>query len=226
MIMESKVKNSYNLQLIIFSSIIVCLCGIIVYLINEKNKQSVYVIADNGRFTAKPTSDNKLFQHDIKNHTKLFVKSFFEYDKYTFTQNIESALGLVDESTGKMIYKSLKDAGIYETLKEKKVRTAVRIDTLLVDMSQKPVKVKVLFRQYVYINDVVQENPVGALFDLVPFSRSEGNPFGQLIVNFKYINYTPTAQTRSLYFKTYIDLKQELEQIQQPNENQVENEVN
>lgn len=222
--METKQENKYNIQLITFGSIVLLLVGIIIFLIIDRSKKDVFVIADNGRFTAKPTVDNKLFQHDIKNHTKLFISSFFEYDKYTFSENIESALGLVDESTGKMIYKSLKDAGIYETLKEKKVRTSAKIDTLLVDMTQKPVKVKVLFRQYVYINDVVQENPVGAIFDLVPFSRSEGNPFGQLIVNFKYISYTPAGPTKSIYFKTYTELQSELNSVQQQTNTPTENE--
>lgn len=187
---------------------------LLAYYIKEDSKKTSYIITDTGRFIVKQSQKDKLYKHDIKNQVKLFTKSFFEYDKYSFSENIESALGLVDESTGKMIYKTLKDAGIYEVLKEKKVRTKVKIDTLIVDMSKKPISCKVLFRQYIYIGDVLQENPVGAIFDIVPYTKSEGNPFGQLIINFKYVNYQPLVETKSMYFKTLKEIEAEALRLQ------------
>lgn len=211
--METKNNDNKTLTYLLLL-VIILMSGLVVYFIKESNKKSVYIISDSGRFVAKQSPEDKLYKHDIKNQVQLFTKSFFEYDKYSFSENIESALGLVDESTGKMIYKTLKEAGIYEILKEKKVRTKVKIDTLLVDMSKKPVKCKILFRQYIYIGETVQENPVGAIFEVVPYSKSEGNPFGQLIINYKYINYQPQGETKSMYFKTYSEIQKEAFELQ------------
>ena len=61
-------------------------------------------------------------------------------------------------------------------------------------------------------------NPVAAEFDIVPFSRSEKNPFGLLITNFTYVPYNVVMNTvKDPNFTSKQEAQQQIEALQQQN---------
>ncbi len=182
----------------------------------ESKKIPVYVISDNGRFLARQAPEDVTYDFDLRNDVKVFIANFYEYDKNDFTDRIETALNLVDNVSGKSIYASIKSAKIYDALRDKNARTKVEFDSIKTDLSKRPVHVRAYFKQHIFVSDLKMSNPVAAEFDIVPFSRSEKNPFGLLITNFSYIPYNVVMNTvKDPNFISKQDAQQQIEALKQ-----------
>lgn len=188
----AKTINGYRKVLIV---LIVCFSFLLLavgylFIVEKKNHENkIYVISDTGRFIARQTDNETMYDFDIKNHLKVFSTNMFAYDQYNYKSNIEVALNLVDVSGGKRIYNDVKTSGIYENLKKYNARTIIKIDSIYLDMKVRPIKADLFITQTVLYADQKAELAIGAKMDLVSANRSEENPFGILITNFDYIPY-------------------------------------
>ena len=190
----SKTINGYRKVFMITVSCLTVLLVLVGYLyVKEKRKHEdkIYVISDNGRFIAKQTNNEALFDFDVKNHLKVFCQNMFAYDQYNYTSNIETALNLIDVPGGKRIYNDVKTSGIYENLKKYNARTTIKIDSINLDLKARPIHANIYITQTVLYSDQKIQLPIAAKMDLVSANRSESNPFGILISNFDYIPYDP-----------------------------------
>lgn len=189
----SKTINAYrNVLIMTIGAFTVLLIGVGYLYLSERKKHDdkIYVIADNGRFLANQTSNEILYDFDMKNHLKVFCQNMFAYDQYNYSTNIETGLNLIDVLGGKRIYNDIKTSGVYENLKKYNARTKINIDSITLDMKARPMGAIIYLTQTVIYSDQSAKLPIAAKMNLVSANRSEKNPFGMLITNFDYIPYS------------------------------------
>lgn len=187
---------------------IVCICSVIITLgsiaayIWERNKkeEKIYVIADNGRFTAQLTEDAVVYDFDLKNHVRVFINKMFAYDQYSYKNHVEDALCLIDDYYGKYIYNNLKNNQVFETMGQYNCTFKVTIDSIKVDMNQRPFACEAYFKWRMYYSDQVKTTPIAFRCKLSQVNRSEKNPFGFIINNYTIINYKLPADQYSIKF--------------------------
>ncbi len=188
----AKTINAYRKVLIVIVvcfSVLLLAVGYLYVKERGKHEDKIYVISDNGRFIARQTNTDALFDFDIKNDLKVFCQNMFAYDQYNYSANIETALNLIDVPGGKRIYNDVKTSGIYENLKKFNARTTIKMDSINLDLKARPISALVYLTQTVMYSDQKIQLAIGAKMNLVSANRSEQNPFGILITNFDYIPY-------------------------------------
>ena len=189
----AKTINGYrNVLVMTIGAFTVLLIGVGYLYLAERKKHDdkIYVISDNGRFLANQTSNEILYDFDMKNHLKVFCQNMFAYDQYNYSTNIETGLNLIDVLGGKRIYNDIKTSGVYDNLKKYNARTKINIDSITLDMKARPMGAIVYLTQTVIYSDQSAKLPIAAKMNLVSANRSEKNPFGMLITNFDYIPYS------------------------------------
>lgn len=176
--------------------------GLVAFLIYTMKKQEtkVYVIADNGRFTANLTESDVIYDFDLRNHVKLFLYNMYSFDQYNYNEHVETGLNLIDTYNGKRIFNDMDKGGIYELMKKQDVRVKVVIDSIVVNNKIRPFSGRAYFRQRLMYSDQMKDIPLALKFDLVPVSRSDKNPFGFIIANLDYIDYVIRNEDLSIKF--------------------------
>jgi hypothetical protein len=188
----SKTINGYKkvyVVTVISYTILLLLLGYLYITEKLKHEEKIYVISDSGRFIAKQTASDFMYDFDMKNQVRLFCEKMFAYDTQTFNKNVEEALNLIDDYGGKRIYNDLSKSGVYETLKKYNARTTITIVSVILDINKRPVSGVFYCTQTVQFSDQSTKLPIAAKFNLVSATRSEKNPFGMMITNFDYIKY-------------------------------------
>lgn len=156
---------------------------------SDDNGKNIYVVTDAGTFLAKRNDYGLRYDFEIKNHVRIFFQNLLEGDQYTFAKNIESALCLIDNMNGQKIYDQLQKGGFYELYKRENAHTKVTVDSIKLNMNEKPYKVKIWLKQAVYWSGYSKDIPYAAVMEVVEDNRSEKNPFGLLISDFFFIEY-------------------------------------
>ncbi len=187
-------KTIKSMRTIVVATIICCSFLILVFAflfvkISNNNGKNIYVVTEAGTFLAKRNDYGIRQDYEIKNHVRIFFQNLLEGDQYTFNKNIESALCLIDNVNGQKIYDQLQKGGFYELYKRENAHTKVIVDSIKVNMNEKPYKAKIWLKQAVYWSGYSKEIPYGAVMEVVEDNRSEKNPFGLLISNFYFIEY-------------------------------------
>jgi hypothetical protein len=195
-------KTIRNMRTIVVATIISCTVVMLVLIVmlvkaSNDNGKNIYVVTDAGTFLAKRNDYGLRHDFEIKNHVRLFFQNLLEGDQYTFTKNVESALCLIDNVNGAKIYDQLQKGGFYELYKRENAHTKVTIDSIKLNMNEKPYKVKIWLRQSIYWSGYSKDIPYGAVMEVVEDNRSEKNPFGLLISNFYFIEYRISTDIRT-----------------------------
>lgn len=185
------------LAIIVSSALIILVFGFLLMKMSNDNGRNVYVVSDAGTFLAKRNDYGLRYDFEIKNHVRIFFQNLLEGDQYTFTKNIESALCLIDNVNGQKIYDQLQKGGFYELYKKENAHTKVIVDSIKVNMNEKPYKAKIWLKQVVYWSGYSKDVPYGAVMEIVEDNRSEKNPFGLLISNFYFIEYNTKSTIRT-----------------------------
>lgn len=163
---------------------------------NESDK-NIYVVSDVGTFMAKRNDYAIRQDFEVKNHVRLFFQNLLEGDQFTFNDNVESALCLIDNINGKKIYDQLQKGGFYEMYRKENAHTKVTVDSIRVKMDERPYKSKIWLKQTVYWAGYSKSVPYSALMEIVEDNRSEKNPFGLLITNFYFLEYQIQDDTKT-----------------------------
>ncbi|MBN8702751.1 MAG: hypothetical protein J0M08_06785 [Bacteroidetes bacterium] len=193
------IKTMKNIVVITIAlAFITCLVFAGLYIkATSENGEKIYVVSDAGTFLAKRNELGMRYDFEIKNHVRLFMQDLLEGDQYTYTQNMNQALSLIDNENGKRIYDQMQRGGFYDLYKRENAHTKVTFDSIRVDMSARPYKVKAYLKQGIYWAGYSKDIPYGAIMEIVEDSRSEKNPFGLLITNFNFIEYAVSSSIRT-----------------------------
>lgn len=195
-------KTIRNMKTIVLATIVSAFIACLVFaflfvkMSNDKGER-IYVVSDAGTFLAKRNDYGLRYDFEIKNHVRIFFQNLLEGDQYTFSKNVESALCLIDNVNGQKIYDQLQKGGFYELYKRENAHTKVTVDSIKVDMSDKPYKAKIWLKQSIYWSGYSKDVPYAAVMQIVEDNRSERNPFGLLISEFYFIEYNINTNVRT-----------------------------
>jgi hypothetical protein len=196
------IKTIRNMRIIVVATVICCFVLILIFALllvkfSNNNGKNIYVVTEVGTFLARRSDYAIHRDYEVKNHVKIFFQNLLEGDQYTFSKNIESALCLIDNVSGQKIYDELQKGGFYELYKRENAHTKVIVDSIKVDMNQRPYKAKIWLKQIIYWSGYSKDIPYAAVMDVVEDNRSEKNPFGLLISNFYFIEYKASSGIRT-----------------------------
>lgn len=122
---------------------------------------------------------------EIRNHIKMFHKSFWEIDQFNYKRRIDRALYLSGRS-GKQLYKTLQANGHLAKLVTENLTQKMDIDSIHIDDKAIPYKAMLYGKLRVSRTDQKVEtvNKFKAKFVLHNVARTNKNPHGLLIENY------------------------------------------
>lgn len=159
--------------------------------LHHKIGQKVYVVSSSGTFPAVNKDNRQVSVYEARNQVKTFMRLMFAHDAATYQDNVEAALQLIDDISGKRIYADFSKGEVRENYVRYNSHTTLEIDSVVLDMNTNPFTGKAYARQFLHYGNQQKMLPVGAKFELEPTFRSDINPFGLLITNFDFILYSP-----------------------------------
>lgn len=170
----------------------VVLAGVLVFRAYEASGQRVYVQGVNGSFAALASNGEADIRFEARNLVNTFMQTMFGHDQYTFKKNLDAALPLIEDRGGRRIYEGFKTGQVMENYVRYGARSVIEVDSIRLNMNERPFSGQVYVRQRVLIGDQMSKSqPLAARFDLTETDRSDANPYGLLITNFDYIPYNP-----------------------------------
>ena len=186
---EQKVKLALVVSIsAIIGGVILGLIGVIVgFNVAHNANSQIYVIDDGVPVTADRMTRESLFEIEASNLIKTFHKLFFTLapdDKF-IEETINDALYLIDESGVKQ-RNALMDRGFYNDILSHSAIFSIFCDSILLD------KEKMTFtyygRQRIEKKYTVTMRELVTAGELQPVLRSDNNPYGYIIVNYKTIS--------------------------------------
>ncbi|MEN7551850.1 conjugal transfer protein TraK [Rapidithrix thailandica] len=166
--------------------------GLMGYLLVRQDKEAkVYVISESGTFPALEQDPRKVSPHEARQHIKTFMQLMFAHDAGTFQPHMEAALHLIDDHNGRRIYQDFLRGEVPENYVRYRSYTTLTVDSIQVDLSNRPFRGQVFARQWVHVDEQQELLPIGARFSLEKVYRTAANPFGLMIRDFDFILYEP-----------------------------------
>lgn len=164
------------------------------FYLNKLNlKEKIYVLEGNGNvLIAKSVKDALMWREpEIRNHLKKFHNYFFNLDQFNYQQNIEKALGLIDES-GKNYYLTLRNQGWYNSLKLNNLAQRIIIDSISTNTKTYPYWGFIYGKTEVYRYGEMKkkkEKTIQIQCRLYDVARTIENPHGLLISNYDILHH-------------------------------------
>lgn len=160
--------------------------------------QRVYVVGNGGSTQmALADSPEDHTQYEMRNLVRTFALNMFGHDQYTFKNNLNTALPLIDDMGGRRLYDGFKKGAVLDNYIKFGARTTATVDSIVLDTKSLPVKGRLYIRQKAFIGDRQSKSlPMGMSFELTNTHRSNYNPFGLMITRFDYIPYNPEASEK------------------------------
>lgn len=160
--------------------------------------QRVYVVGNGGSTAmALAESPEDHTEYEMRNLVRTFALNMFGHDQYTFKNNLNTALPLIDDMGGRLLYDGFKKGAVLDNYIKFGARTTASVDSIVLDTNTLPVKGRLYIRQKAFIGDRQSKSmPMGMSFELTNTHRSNFNPFGLMITRFNYIPYNPEASEK------------------------------
>ena len=189
------IESSFR-QIRFFAIVFVILCAIIVcyalwnsYSFAEAQRQKIYVL-DGGKSLLLALSQD-LSQNrpvEARDHVKRFHELFFTLspDKDAIESNIQRALFLVDKSAF-AYYKDLTEKGYYNRIISGNINQTISVDSVVCNFDHYPYQVAAYARQMIIRESNVTERSLVTRCNLINSVRSDNNPHGFIMENFKVI---------------------------------------
>jgi hypothetical protein len=174
------VKNKIFLQRLVIGMLIVNVILIILCYIGFTRPAQTYVIKDGYAFTAQAYQDDRSV-FEVKRFCHEFAKNLLEFNRETFNDHIKIALQMCSEELEYVMYQTIKDSEIPKLVQSTNGTIKFEISEILVKEGD-PFKARVNGKQV-----FPGQSPLPIIFDLDinVVARSENNPFGLRIINFK-----------------------------------------
>ncbi|MET4082964.1 conjugative transposon TraK protein [Pedobacter sp. UYP30] len=188
----------------LFSIVVIVVCLIISCFALAKSFQAVqtaqnrvYILANGKALEAFSAGRKDNVQVEAKDHVKTFHQYFFtlDPDEKVIQTNISKALYLADGSA-KAQYDNLRENGYYSNLIAANISQEINVDSVQLDINQYPYFFKCFASQkLIRATSTTTRNLVTEGF-IRNVSRSDNNPHGFLIENWKTINNRDTTIQR------------------------------
>ena len=186
---EQKIKLTFYLALVV----IVCSIGLCIFTITyaynfaTTERDKIYVL-DNGVPLLVTRSDGRTSRDiEYKATINTFHQMFFTLppDNEYIEQNVGQAMYLID-NTGVLEYNNLKEKGYYSRIMASSAFLSIKPDSVVVDMNKRTFNYYAKQRSDRRSKVVIRSlHTSGSLTD-VP--RTENNPFGAIIVDWRTVS--------------------------------------
>jgi len=177
------VKNKIYLQRLVIGLIALNLVLVALCYIGFTRPGQTFVIKDGYAYAARAYEYERSV-HEVRKFCYEFAKNLLEFNRDTFNANIKTALQMCSEEL---------EYGMYETIKNSDIPRLVQntLGTIQFQIREILVKEGDPFRVRVNGQQIFpgQPAPINITFDLeiIVVARTENNPWGLRIVNFKQI---------------------------------------
>ena len=152
-----------------------------------KFNQPAYVITHDATYPLLKIDQPTTFE--ANNHVERFMELMFAHDAESFESHIERALHLIDREEGLHIHQSFKDNQVHDLYVKFNSRSFFNVEDISIDMSREPYVGTVQGVQTIEYQQESKESPIAASFEVSRTRRSQMNPFGLLLQNWKFIPY-------------------------------------
>lgn len=200
--MELKSLSNYNVAFrslsISLVSVILVLCFLLVYKeIMHRNevellRSSSWAVdmktGNASQATLVLSKDNPGRYFEYKGQVELFYALWFQFDQYSFNENVSKAMDLTG-NCGKIMRQEYVELDYLKRLQEKNMVVTIQIDSIKIDMKSTPVHGICYARQTSQNANGQSKRRIYGTFDLFDLSsRSERNKHGVLIDNFEFFD--------------------------------------
>lgn len=177
------VKNKIYLQRLVIGLIALNLVLIALCYIGFSRPGQTFVIKDGYAYAARPYEYERSV-HEVRKFSFEFAKNLLEFNRENFNAHIKAALQMCSEELEYGIYEGIKNSEIPRIVQNTPGTIQFQIREILVKEGD-PYRVRVNGQQIF----PGQLNPIEVAFDLdiIVVSRTENNPWGLRIVNFKQL---------------------------------------
>jgi conjugative transposon TraK protein len=154
-------------------------------------QRHVYVL-DNGKSLMLALSQEDMMQNrpaEARHHVQMFHELFFTLspDNDAINYNVRRAFNLSDKSVFDY-FNDLKEASYYRRLIANNILQWIQVDSIACNMNIYPYEVKTFAQQTITRGSVItRRNLITSCF-LQNALRSDNNPHGFLIIDFKVVN--------------------------------------
>lgn len=187
-----------------FSIIIILVCLLISGFALIKSFQAVqtaqnriYILANGKALEAFSAGRKENVQVEARDHVKTFHQYFFSLDPddKVIQTNVSKALYLADGSA-KAQYDNLRESGYYSNLISANISQEINVDSVQLDINQYPYFFKCFSSQKLIRSTSTSTRNLITEGFLRNVSRSDNNPHGFLIENWKTVNNSDTTIQR------------------------------
>ncbi len=200
--MELKSLGNYNKSFaalsVVLLSVTICLISTIMFLIiKHENRidqltESVWVVDIKSGIVSKGSlvlsKDNPGRYFEYKGHVELLYSLWFQFDQFSFTDNIKKAMFLLG-NCGKIMRKDYTESDVLKRLQEKNMVVTVEIDSIKINMNSNPVHGYCFARQTSKNANGHTIRRMDSEFDFIDLvARSDKNKHGILIENLVITN--------------------------------------
>ncbi|MBA9079122.1 conjugal transfer protein TraK [Rufibacter sp. LB8] len=196
-----KTMRTISLACIIGFVVLAVSAGYGFYKVTQDAGRRVYVVTNSGSAAALAVEEDTHTPFEARNMVKGFMKTMFGHDQYTFKQNLDAALPLIEGAGGRRIFENFNRGQVLQNYQRYSARSVLDVDSIYLDMKTRPYSGRVYTKQRIFIGDQQRQSlPMAAKFNLVETDRSDENPYGLLITNFDYIAYNPPVSREEKEF--------------------------
>ncbi len=174
------VKNKLFLQRLVIGLLVINLILLIVCYIGFTRPAQTYVIKDGYAFAAQAYPQNRSV-YEVKRFCFEFAKNLLEFNRETFNDHIKIALQMCSEELEYVMYNTIKGSEIPKLVQSTNGTIKFEVSEILVKEGD-PFQARVNGKQV-----FPGQSPLDITFDLDinVVGRTENNPFGLRIINFK-----------------------------------------
>ena len=130
---------------------------------------------------------------EIKNFTRLFLQHAFAHNEFTYKDNLNQALLLMDRKSGLYLKSKFSEEAIYELYQHYNGVSTLAIKEVQVNLDRYPYEVAAYYQTTLHFVGLEGEEDQalsgGVYFQLSEVPRSQENPYGLLISQFDFIAY-------------------------------------
>lgn len=191
---ENQIKPFRALRSIVWTALLLCVVSNVGWMyaylkLDYQDRELIYVVGQDGTFVGRLQDRSAPSIFEARNHLKRFVELMFSHDAENYDQRIEQALHLIDKEEGLLIYQDFEEHQVRDNYVKHGSRSLVEVESIELDMSQEPYRGKVWAKQQVLYKDKKKAMPISAVFSVIRTRRTEQNPFGLLLREWKFIPY-------------------------------------
>ena len=174
------VKNKIFLQRLVIGLIGLNLVLILLCYIGFTRPARTFVIKDGYAYTTQAYQNGRSV-HEVRKFCQEFAKNLLEFNRETFNSNIKTALQMCTEELEYVMYNTIKESEIPKLVQTTNGTIKFEISEILVKGGD-PFKARINGKQI-----FPGQSPLNITFDLDinVVTRTENNPFGLRIINFK-----------------------------------------